>query len=302
MTEILLGINNCFAVKRWPEPEGWVNIVAVELDLKYVQYSFDLLDPRTSRGALAEVIHETLDSCREYGVVIDTTFTGLAAYSFNLLMHPNPAMRADAIDWYEHAIEASAMMGVRGTGGHVASLSWVDYQNEGRRRYLEECLIESLQYLSSLASEKRHEFFLWEPMPVVREPPCTINDAKKLLAKVNERAKVPIKLCIDTGHQCAWKVESSKDLDVYAWIKELGSDSPIMHIQQNDGKGDRHWPFTEEYNKVGVVKADKVIKAIDESGAKRVLLALEIIHPFEAYEPQVVKDLKESVQYWRQFL
>ena len=46
MTEFTLGMNTCFAVKRWPEPEEWARIVAEEFGLKSVQFSFDLMDPR----------------------------------------------------------------------------------------------------------------------------------------------------------------------------------------------------------------------------------------------------------------
>ena len=43
--KIDLGINNCFAVKRWTETEEWCRIVAEEFKIKNVQFSFDLLDP-----------------------------------------------------------------------------------------------------------------------------------------------------------------------------------------------------------------------------------------------------------------
>ena len=33
MTEFTLGMNTCFAVKRWPEPEEWARIVAEEFGL-----------------------------------------------------------------------------------------------------------------------------------------------------------------------------------------------------------------------------------------------------------------------------
>ena len=45
MSRLHLGINTCFAVKRWPEPEQWVRIVKHELGLDCCQFSFDLVDP-----------------------------------------------------------------------------------------------------------------------------------------------------------------------------------------------------------------------------------------------------------------
>lgn len=302
MVRAMLGINNCLAVKRWPEPRAWAEIIASELGLKYVQFSYDLLDPRTKDPALSYMISEIREACKDYGLEIHSTFTGLAAYSFNLLMHPNSLMRYDALDWYVNAIRIASELNAIATGGHVAALSWRDYLNEQRRHRLICDLLESLRMLSSVAKVYGLKMLLWEPMPVIREPPCTISEAKELLKKVNKGAEVPIKLCIDLGHACAWKVESNRDLDPYSWLEELGSESPVIHIQQTDGKADRHWPFIKEYNKIGIIRPDKVLEALDKSDTKEVLLALEIIHPFEAKEDKVLADLKESVKYWKEYL
>jgi len=302
MTEFKLGVNNCFAVKRWPEPKSWIEIVATKLEVKYVQFSFDLLDPRTKEPALTSMIIEIRDYAKDYGITIDSTFTGLAAYSFNLLMHPNPLMRYDALDWYISAIRVTKEMGVNSTGGHLAAMSWDYFLDETKRKYIVEVLLENIRLLSKVAKSYGLRSILWEPMPVVREPPYTINGAKDLLRRANEGAGVPIKLCIDLGHTCAWKYESERDLDPYAWLEELGVHSPVIHVQQTDGKADRHWPFIEEYNKIGIIKPERVLEALKKSGAEEVLLALEIIHPFEEREEKVLDDMIKSVRYWKEYV
>jgi len=180
-------------------------------------------------------------------------------------------MRTDALNWYANAINVTSRLGVKVTGGHVAALSCSDYADTEKRRFMRRILIENLQHLSSLAAYKGLELFLWEPMPLLREPPCAIDDAKHLL-------------------------------NVYAWLSELASESPVIHLQQTDGKGDRHWPFTEKYNETGIIKPDRVLDAIEKSGAKEVFLALEIIHPFEASETEVLDDLEKSVRYWKDYV
>ncbi len=301
MTEFHLGINNCFAVKRWPLAENWAEICAKDLGLKWVQFSFDLLDPRTTQPAWSWMVTETLEAMKAHGLTIHSTFTGLAAYSFNLLTHPNPGMRIDAVDWFVKAIGVTARLNVKVTGGHLAAQSYPDYRDDQRRRLMEDTLVENLRFLSSWAAGMKLEMLLWEPMPLLRETPCTISDAKRLLTRVNAGAGVPVKLAIDTGHQCTVGVEA-RDLDTYAWLRELGSESPVVHVQQTDGKGDRHWPFTKRYNDVGVTQPEKVIDAIEASGAKEVYLMLEIIHAFEAPEDQVLEELKESARYWSDFV
>lgn len=301
VANLRLGINTCFAVKRWPEGGEWAEIVGSKLDLDLAQFSFDLVDPRVRPAVRKRKSVEAREAASRYGVEIHSTFTGLGAYSFNLLMHPDPGMRGDALDWYEQAVWMTQEMGVDGTGGHVASMSYADYQNKARRKYLLDSLIESLQHLSRVASDAGQSFLLWEPMPVPREPPCNIADAKSLYRRVNKGAKVPINFCMDTGHQCTY-CECGRDSDTYAWIREIGPMSPVMHLQQTDGTLDNHWPFTPEYNQRGIIKAEKLIKAIDESGASEVALALEVIHPFEANEEKVLDDLQASVAYWKEYV
>jgi D-erythrulose 1-phosphate 3-epimerase len=89
-----LGINTCFAVKRWPRPGDWARIVRDELGLEVVELSLDLIEDPV--GPAASQIRSALD---EYGLRAETVFTGLAAYSLNLLMHPDEERGGDAEEW-----------------------------------------------------------------------------------------------------------------------------------------------------------------------------------------------------------
>lgn len=190
-----------------------------------------------------------------------------------------------------------ALLGVEGIGGHVGAMSMVDFENEKKREYLMSFLIEALQYLSVVGKDTGLKYLLWEPMPLVREAPCTIDDAKRLHEKVNQKAAIPICFCLDLGHQCTEGV-CERDSDPYEWLRQLASYSPVIHLQQTDGKADCHWPFTKEYNVRGIIDPVRVVDAIEQSGAKDVTLLFEIIHPFEADEGAVLRDLKKSVTYW----
>mgnify|MGYP000459833324 FL=1 len=296
-----MGVNNCWAVKRFTEPKTWIEITATKLEVKYVQFSFDLLEPRSPWSLVEVYLNECKDALKEYGVEIHSTFTGLAAYSFNMLLHPSPLFRLDALDWYCKAIKITSALGAKATGGHIGAMTVNDYENEERRNFLIKALLEEVSELTKYAKAYGLESILWEPMPISREPPASIDEAKRILEEANRNSAIPVKLCIDVGHACNPKATSKKDLDPYEWLKALAKDTPCLHIQQTDGKADRHWPFTEQYNKVGIIKPDKVLKALEEGGAKKVYLFLEIIHPFEAKEETVVNDLIESVKYWKEY-
>jgi len=214
----------------------------------------------------------------------------------------HPAMRRGAVDWYEKALVLAAKLKAEAVGGHIGAFSVRDFRNERKRRLLTSNLIETLNYLSSIGKRLGLKYLIWEPMPISREPPTTIEAAKNLLSKLNEESSIPVKLCIDVGHMCNPEVKSSRDLDPYAWLEELGRDALCLHLQQTDGKADRHRPFTEEYNKIGVIKGDRVISALREGGSKLSYLFLEVIHPFEYPDNQVIKEVKESVEYWRSYI
>jgi sugar phosphate isomerase/epimerase len=301
MTQIDLGMNNCFAAKRWPAAAEWSEIVSCELGLDIVQLSFDLLDPRAKSHLRRHLIEEVKDSCKDRGIRLHSTFTGLGIYSFNLLMDPRKAARLDAMDLYQDMIDVSSQLGASATGGHLAAMSQSDYQNEKAREQRTRELVSSLLELSGRAAEQR-QGLLWEPMPIAREPPSTISEAERLHRRVNRDSKTRIDFCIDTGHQCPWELlqkpqKNREDLDIYSWLRRLGPITPVVHLQQTDGKGDRHWPFTKRYNKRGIIEPCKLVEAIEQSGARKTLLALEIIHPFEAPENTVIDDLKKSVHY-----
>ena len=65
---VQLGINNCFAVKRWPLGKDWIRIVKEDLELDCAQFSFDLLDPilhKDSRDVMVEEIKKAIIKLRD---------------------------------------------------------------------------------------------------------------------------------------------------------------------------------------------------------------------------------------------
>jgi D-erythrulose 1-phosphate 3-epimerase len=293
-----LGINNCFAAKRWPEPGAWAAIIARNFKLRTVQFSLDLLDPRADRVAQDELCQQTREALSAEGLRLHSTFTGLIGYAQNLLTHPFLSCRIDALDWWDRAIQLSARLGAKVAGGHFGALSVADYQDSRRREYLRDFLLDALSHLSIRAKEVGVTTLLWEPMPILREAPATIRDALELHDRANIHAAVPIRYCLDLGHQCTAGV-SGEDRDPYAWLRQVGSLCPCIHLQQTDGLGDRHWPFTAEFNRQGIIRPEKVLEALDKGDAKETTLVFEVIHAFEAQESQVIDDLSESVAYWQ---
>lgn len=296
MTAFRLGVNTCFAVKRWPRPEDWAPIVADVLGLDLVQHSLDLVEldaPEDARRAQAAAVRE---ACAAAGLDVTSTFTGLAAYSLPLMLHPDRDARRRALAWYERAIAFTALSGGRRTGGHVGSLSQPDHADPARRAALWAELGRSLETLAQVAHDAGLEGLLVENMASAREP-ALMDDVRSLLAP-GEPAAVPIELCLDVGHQCV-PGSSGEERDPYAWLQRLGARAPIVHLQQTDADGDHHWPFTEAHNAEGRIEARRVLEAVEASGATFTELVIEVIPPFEQDDDQVVADLKATVDHWQ---
>lgn len=294
-----LGVNTCFAVKRWPRPADWAPVVRERLGLTLVQHSLDLVDLETSGAESAAQAEQTLEAARTNGLVLHSTFTGLAAYSSNLLLHPDPASRARALEWFSRAVELTTRLEAMGTGGHVGAFSVADWNDPQRRDDLWQGLKARLAALARAASAAGQSFFLVENLAAAREP-STMQIVRELLTE-GDATHVPIRLCLDVGHMCVAGT-SGEDRDPYAWLRTFGAAAPVIQLQQSDAEGDHHWPFTPEYNRVGRIDGDRVLDALEESGADEVALILEIIPPFEQPDDRMLDDLAVSADYWREAL
>jgi sugar phosphate isomerase/epimerase len=300
MAEIWLGINNAFALKNWPEPEAWAAIMAHDLGLKQVQFSFDLLDPLLPEPGRAELCAEVAQTAAQFGLELGSSFTGLIVYAQNHLAHPSPHVRGQAYRWYQAAIEVSARLGAKATGGHMGAMSVADFADPARRSELRAAVIDAVRGLTQDAAQHGQSCLLWEPMPDAREFPHTPQEAIAVLEEVNAGAAVPVQLCFDLGH-CAPGPDGSV-ADPHAWLAELLPWTPIVHLQQTDGKGDRHWPFAPAYAEVGIVDPARVVEIARSSPLPRVDLVFEVSHAFDAAPQQILDDLRWSVEAWAKYL
>ena len=303
MSEILLGVNNCFAIGRYPEPEAWLGIVKHELGLEHVQFSYDLLDPIIiDDDTFTRKSHEIKKLADSMGIRIDTAVTGEVVHKFNCLLEPDPALRKCYIRWFEKMIDGAELLGADGSGVYLGTLSQTDHENPERRKELIEEMLDAITHLTKIAKDSNQKYFLWEPMSVPRELPCTIDETRHMIERANEHSHVPVRLCLDVGHGYI-RSGDPRDSDAYAWIRELGHLSPVVHMQQTDGKGSRHWPFTEEFNKIGVIDPERIFQAIEETGIEKSIIVFEFFYSAHAIpDESAIDNLKTSVEYWQNAL
>jgi sugar phosphate isomerase/epimerase len=291
-----LGINNCFALKRWPCPDDWAQVVKGELDLDLVELSLDLVEGLEIPTERLRSVGSTRAALQKYGLRARVAFTGQAAYGLNLLMHPDSERRAAALSWYQNVVDTATALGAEAVGGHVGTMSVPDWSDSDRRSQRWSDLRHALVEISGRAHDAGLKYLLIENLVSVREP-STMAILEELLTE-GDRAHVPIRLCVDLGHQCVAGTVGD-ERDPYAWLSRFGGRLAEVQLQQSDASGDRHWPFTEDRNAQGRIEPGRVLDTLIEAGAGAVLLILEVIPSWEEDDAQVVNDLRTSIQLWK---
>ena len=292
-----LGINLGFAINKYCEPEEWTRIVAEDLGLKYVQFVADLLNPFLPEEYVDAQVDLISRCSKEYGLTIEGLFTS-AFTRVNHLMGRDAELRAIWYEWFRKFLKMGAKWGAKNLGSHFGILTFAAYNDVNKREFLIEEAVKGWQKLSFEARELGYECLIFEPMSVAREMANTVGETKELMDRVNANCGVPMRVCLDVGH-----APHPSERDPYPWIEQLGAVSPVIHLQQTVLHKSNHAPFTEEFNRGGLITGERVMEAVKKSGCEDSLFAFEISHR-EHYdtEHRIIPDLQESVRYWREYI
>jgi sugar phosphate isomerase/epimerase len=296
-----LGVNLGFATNRYPEPEEWSRIVGEELGLRTVMFSADLLSMFYPSELIAEEVARINALAARYHFAVESIFT--AAFTrVNHVCHPNPRMREEWVQFLIRLAQTGARLGATMMGSHFGILSMRDYLDEKRREAMTEVAIGNWGRIAVAAKEAGIECLLFEPMSVPREFAQTIPETHRLLERLNRELVLPMRLCLDVDHGDVASPDP-RDSDPYAWLEEFAAVSPVVHIKQSNRDKSGHWPFTADKNKLGIIRPEKVLRALESGGAQNVTLILECNwRERTPSDYRVVSDLKESVAYWREYV
>jgi sugar phosphate isomerase/epimerase len=289
------GINLSFAIKRWPQPHQWVRIVREELGLDTVQFSFDLLDPWwPEHEALAARARQAANA---HGLTIHSAQVGLAQYTYNGLLHPDPDARAASVEWWHRAFRIAAELGASAMGGPVGALSVPELDEPGlrERRYGE--LVETLHALAEDARAAGLAALLVEPTPLPREIPSSIVESVRLAADL-EDAAVPLRYVLDVGH-ALYRPLYGSETTLLDWLEPLAASVGVLHLQNTDFEGDSHWGWPDERGRFDVGGFGNDVR---NAGLSHVPVFLELFDAFEADDAEVLARARSSVEHCRRSL
>ena len=290
-----LGINLSFAVKRWPEPEAWARLVREDLRLRRVQFTFDLLDPwwpEATRAGFAARVRRAVEAS---GIEVHSAFVGLAAYTYNGLLHPDPAVRDAALDWWRRAIDVAAAVGASAVGGPLGGMSVADAADPEARTRHEAALLAAVRSLVDATTAAGLDTFLIEPTPLAREVPHTPEQATRLLADLGEATAARVRFALDVGH-AGYRPLYGPDAGAEAWLDALGDRIGLIHIQNHDFQSDAHWGWPDERGRFAVAP---FVAELTARGLADVPLFLELFYPFERDDESVLANVRSSVRHAR---
>lgn len=293
MSEFRFGINLGFATKRWPEPEAWTALVKESLGLDLVQFSFDLLDPWWPEADRRLLAHKTQRAAAAAGITIHSAFVGLASYTYNGLLHPEPAGHRAGLEWWRRAIDLAAELGAGAIGGPLGGLSVNSSPAERARLY--QRLLEDVRSITEWAAAAGLQELLVEPTPLAREIPCQIADSQQLLADLRGATATPVRYVLDIGH-ALYQPLYGPDAALAPWLDALGAQIGIFHLQNTDFQSDSHWGWPDARGHFDVAGFAALLRRAHLTAAP---IFLEVFYPFEMTDAALLQNIELSVSHCR---
>jgi sugar phosphate isomerase/epimerase len=291
------GINLSFAVKRWPEPPVWARFVRERLKLDRIQFTYDLLDPWSPEPMNHTMAAEVRKSAADWGITVESAFSGLANYCYDGLLHPSPEGRRISVEWWKRAFAIAAEVGAEASGGPVGGMSVADASQDEKREQRYQNLLDSLEELSHVAAAAGLKRFLVECTPLAREIPYTVEQANRLTNDLEKRrCGVAMQLLIDVGH-ALYQPLYGPQANMKHWLQGLGRRIGAFHIQNTDFQSDSHWGWPDTR---GLFDVRRFGQEVREAGLADVPAHLELIYPFELDDETVRKSVESSVAHCRQ--
>jgi sugar phosphate isomerase/epimerase len=240
----------------------------------------------------------TLEACEKNRVSIISSFGGHNGHQ-HYLGHPDKECRKEAERFFRQAIRQTAYIGAKSYGTCFAIQTVRTNSDDRLRRQVLEEALEAYRRLADYGAEMGLKAIAYEMTSVPREMCATFAENDYVL-EVGAGFAIPLRICLDIGHRFA---EGGPEADHLAWIRRYGSKCDVIDCHQTDREASRHWPFSDEANRKGIIRGPEVTSAIMESLAGDILLAFEIRTPaFFPHEDCHLNGLIESVRYWRQWI
>ena len=286
-----LALNTSFAVKRWMKPEELAAMIRDDFDMKYVQFSWDHIDPWWPEEYRRPIAEHFRRAFGEKGICIESTFGGIASYVFPCLMAPLKEQREASLIYLKRAADLTRELGSFVMGAPVGSLDYEDARDPERREELYQEMLSGIRKLAEYGKEIGLKEIHIEATPLMTEIPSTPEESVKMMQDL-EGTAIPVKLLVDWGH-ALFKPLLKEKADIKLWFSTCAPYIGSIHLQQTDGAWDRHWDFTAD----GIVTPQLILEATREAGLDDISQYLEVVTIYEDFDEAVYERMKKTMDY-----
>ena len=183
--KIYLAIDNCFASKRWTEPEEWMNVIS-DLGIRYVEASADCECDPLYLGSeyMRDWIEKVKNASSKTGVKVANLYSGHGTYSTLGLAHTDERVRKRFLnDWLKPMIDTAADLGA-GLGFFCHAFPQSVLDDPDRYAVSKAELISSLSELAGYSAGKGCRYVGVEQMYSPHQIPWTVSGARELMSNI----------------------------------------------------------------------------------------------------------------------
>lgn len=326
---ISIGIDNCFALKRWVTPAEWSRVIR-DMGMKYVEVVADLeIEPLlTPKACHDEWIQQVNEEKAKNGLEVVMMYSNDSTYDTAGFAHKDPRIREHYVEkWFDEFLRTCGAIGAD-MGYYVQGIPEEQLYYKDRYMKTLDDTYACMARVGELAKKHGVEKVALEQMYTPHQPPFTIDSMRQLMRKMLADGHYPLYLTEDVGHHCPFYQKPTEetlvkgfqryctdgyiplwlgsqkaqdlftgerkagydalrkdtirqiledadenghlystltDADCYAWLRELGCWSPVIHLQQTDGKHSSHDPFSPAANETGIIHPVKILRALKEA-------------------------------------
>lgn len=296
-----LALNTGFLTNRYSNSEDWGKLCKNILQITDIQLTADYLNPSFPKRIFHKQTQEIKRTLQKFDLNLHSTFTG-SFTRLNHLSHPNEEIQKYWINWFKKFIDFTIELGGKSMGSHLGILTYKENNNLSLKKKRINKLIQNWHLLGNYAKSRGLDFLAWEPMSISRELGETIHNCELIQEKLNLNSPIKFKICYDVDHGNALS-GNKDDTNPFKWIKRFKNDIGFIHLKQSIDKKHGHWPFVNEYNKIGKVKPKEILKILKENNICNIALILELnFKEREPFDSLAINQVNESIKYWKKFL
>ena len=187
MTVFSLIGNNGFTTEDYPEPRTWAEVLQA-MGCRRLEYFADHMEPLMLRRVIeeeSEFFQATRRALSEAELEVFSAATGRISYRLNILSHPYPDCRREALRWCRSFIDLAVKLGARYVSGHYDVIPIPDVQE--RLSQAMDRLVAGLLEMADYAAEAGLAGIFIEQMHRAQLQPYTIAGAHELLGRLHPR-------------------------------------------------------------------------------------------------------------------